>query len=122
MMSKSEPRAPGVLAIEPARATQAGGTTRLARQARPGGPGKDDHRAAAEAEAAATASAIARLCWRISRPGVMEHPAVMRELGKLEQQLTVQLDSQAGRPPGRHRSPVGSDGSHQILPVDIPDQ
>jgi hypothetical protein len=115
MMSKSEPRVPGVLATEPARPTRAGGTTQLARRPRPGGRGKDDHRAAAEAEAAATATAIARLCWRISRPGVLEHPAVMRELGKLEQQLTVQLDSQAGRTPGRHRSPVGkapgSDGS-----------
>jgi hypothetical protein len=61
---------------------------------------------AAEAEAAATATAIARLRARISRPGTLEHPAVMCELGKLEQQLIAQLDSQVGRRPGRHRSPA----------------
>jgi hypothetical protein len=80
----------------------------------PSGPGGV---LAIEAEAAATASAIARLRRRISRPGALEHPAVMRELGKLEQQLIAQLDSQAGRRPGRHRSPArearGSDGSCQ---------
>ena len=70
-------------------------------------PGTDDDRAAAEAEAADIAIAIARLRWRISRPGTLEHPAVMRELGKLDQQLVAQLDSQAGRRPGRHRSPPG---------------
>jgi hypothetical protein len=87
MMSNSRPRVPGgVLAIEP-------------------GPGTHDHRAAAEAEAAATATAIARLRSRISRPGTLEHPAVLRELSKLEQQLITQLDSQVGRRPGRHRSP-----------------
>jgi hypothetical protein len=61
---------------------------------------------AAETEAAATAAAIARLRSRISRPGTLEHPAVMCELGKLEQQLIAQLDRQAGRRPGRHRSPA----------------
>lgn len=61
---------------------------------------------AAEAEAAATAAAIARLRSRISRPGTLEHPAVMCELAKLEQQLIAQLDSQVGRRPGRHRSPA----------------
>ena len=68
-------------------------------------PGTDDDRAAVEAEAAATATAIERLRWRISRPGTLEHPAVMRELGKLDQQLIAHLDRQAGRRPGRHRSP-----------------
>ena len=104
MMSNTEPRVPGgVLAIEPCPAAQAGATTQRARRPGPGGPGTHDRRAAAEAEAAAIATAIARLRWRISRPGTLEHPAVMRELDKLEQQLIAQLDSQAGRRPGRHR-------------------
>jgi hypothetical protein len=60
----------------------------------------------AEAEAAATATAIARLRSRISRPGALDHPAVMCELGKLEQQLIAQLDSQVARRPGRHRAPA----------------
>jgi hypothetical protein len=65
------------------------------------GPGR-----AAEAEATATITAIARLRWRISQPGTLEHPAVMRELGKLEEQLIALLDSRPGRRPGRHRSPA----------------
>jgi hypothetical protein len=104
MMNESRPRVPsGVLAFEPGPAAQAGATTRRARQ--PARGGTDDSRAAVEAEAAATATAITRLRWRISRPGTLEHPAVMRELGKLDRQLIAQLDSQAGRRPGRHRSP-----------------
>lgn len=104
MMSNTEPRVPGgVLAIEPCPAAQAGATTQRARRPGPGGPGTHDRRAAAEAEAAATATAIARLRWRISRPGTLEHPAVMCELDKLEQQVIAQLDRQAGRRPGRHR-------------------
>jgi hypothetical protein len=110
MISNSQPCVSGgVLAIEPGPAAQAGATTRRARRPARGGPGKHDHRAAAEAEAAATATAIARLRWRISRPGTLEHPAVMRELDKLEQQLIAQLDSQVGRRPGRHRSPARED-------------
>jgi hypothetical protein len=117
MMSNSEPGIPGgLVAIDPCPATQAGGTAELTHQPGPGGPGKHDHRAAAEAEAAATASAIAGLRWRISRPGTLEHPAVMHELGKLEEQLIAQLGSQADRRPGRHRSPVrtapGRDGDY----------
>lgn len=127
MRRKSGHNVPGgLVAVDPGPATQAGGTTELARQPGPSGPGKHDHRAAADAEAAATANAIARLRWRISRPGTLDHPAVIRELDKLEEQLTAQLDSQSGRRPGRHRSPVrkasGRDGGYQILPVDIPDQ
>jgi hypothetical protein len=114
MISNSQPCVSGgVLAIEPGPAAQAGATTRRARRPARGGPGTHDHRAAAEAEveaeAAATAIAIARLRWRISRPGTLEHPAVMGELDKLEQQLIAQLDSQVGRRPGRHRSPVRED-------------
>lgn len=71
-----------------------------------------DHRAAAEAEVSATVTAIAVLRRRISRPGTLEHPAVIRELGKLEEQLTVQLYSQTGRRPGRHRAPV-----HRAFPA-----
>ena len=113
MISSSEPRVPcGLLAIEPGAAAQAGATTRRARQLACGGAGTDDDRVAVEAEAAATATAIARLRWRISRPGTLEHPVVMRELDKLGQQLIAQLDSQAGRRPGRHRSPP-SEGSGQ---------
>jgi hypothetical protein len=57
-----------------------------------------------ESEAAATATAIAGLRRRLRRPEVLEHPAVMGELRKLDEQVTAQLADQAGSSPGRHRS------------------
>jgi hypothetical protein len=60
--------------------------------------------AQADIEVAATTTAIAGLRRRLRRPGTVEHPAVRRELRKLEEQL-VSLFEQAGRNPGRHRSP-----------------
>jgi hypothetical protein len=74
-----------------------------------GGPG---NQADTEAEAIATATAIAGLRWRLSHHGTLEHPAVQRELRKLEEQVTAQLADQADRNPGRHRSLVG--GGQQI--------
>jgi len=53
----------------------------------------------------ATTTAIAALRQRLSQPSALEHPAVCRELRKLEEQLMSQFD-QGGRKPGRHRSPA----------------
>ena len=61
-----------------------------------------------EADASATATAIAGLRRRLRRPEVLEHPAVRDELRKLEEQVTTQLVEQAGRNPGRHRSANGA--------------
>jgi hypothetical protein len=65
--------------------------------------GRDYPQADTEAEAAAATTAIAGLRWRLKRQDTLEHPAVLRELRKLEEQVTAQLE-QANRNPGRHRS------------------
>ena len=65
-------------------------------------PGTD-----ADADAAATTTAIAGLRNRLSRAGTLGHPAVRCELRKLEELVLSQLD-QAGHKPGRHRSPVSA--------------
>ena len=64
----------------------------------------------AETEATAATTAIAGLRRRLSHQGVIEHPAVRRELRKLEEQLAAQFDGTA-RAPGRHRSPAGAPGA-----------
>jgi hypothetical protein len=68
------------------------------------GLGSPDCPGEIEAEAAATATAIAGLRSRLRRPEILEHPAVMDELRKLDEQVTSQLGDEAGRSPGRHRS------------------
>jgi len=72
----------------------------MSRRPASGGSG---NQADTEAEATATATAIAGLRWRLRRQGTLEHPAVLRELRKLEEQVTAQLADQIGRNPGRHR-------------------
>jgi len=68
----------------------------------------------AETEATAASTAIAGLRRRLSHQGVIEHPAVLRELRKLEEQLAAQLDG-AGCAQGRHRSPAEAPGAgHDI--------
>ncbi|HEV2372859.1 MAG TPA: helix-turn-helix transcriptional regulator [Streptosporangiaceae bacterium] len=57
-----------------------------------------------EAEAKATARVIEGLRWRLRRQGTLEHPEILRELRKLEEQVTAQIE-QTDRKPGRHRSP-----------------
>jgi hypothetical protein len=61
----------------------------------------------ADADVAATTTAIAGLRSRLSRAGTLGHPAVRCELRKLEELLLSQVD-QAGHRPGRHRSPVSA--------------
>jgi hypothetical protein len=65
----------------------------------------DDIQARTGTEAAAAATAIAGLRWRLRRQSTLEHPAVRRELNQLDEQLTAQLDRSAS-PPGRHRLPA----------------
>jgi len=49
---------------------------------------------------------IARLRNQLGHAGVIDNPAVRRELRKLDELLLSQFD-QTGYKPGRHRSPVG---------------
>jgi hypothetical protein len=64
----------------------------------------------AHADAETSTTVIAGLRNRLARAGTADHPAVQRELRKLEELLISQLD-QAGRTPGRHRSPVSTASS-----------
>jgi hypothetical protein len=67
---------------------------------------QDDPQAGTDAEAAAASTAIAGLRWRLRRQSTLEHPAVRRELRKLDEQLAARLE-RAGSTPGRHRFPGG---------------
>ncbi len=84
--------------------------SRRARRDAQGGPQPD-------IEVAATTSAIAGLRRRLRRLGLIEDPALRRELRKLEEQLAA-LFEQAGRV-GRHRVPDGKtsgDGEPELKP------
>ncbi|HVB43100.1 MAG TPA: hypothetical protein VNF47_10400 [Streptosporangiaceae bacterium] len=71
------------------------------------GNSRDDRHAAteADAEAAVTVTAIAGLRQRLRCQATLKHPAVRRELSKLEEQLADHLE-RAGHVPGRHRAPA----------------
>ena len=56
-----------------------------------------------EVEVAATVAMIARLRSRLRNSEILEDPKVLKELYKLEQQVTAQL-AYADQKPGRHRS------------------
>lgn len=71
-------------------------------------------RADLQAEVAATTTAIAGLCQRLSRPGLCDHPNVRHELRKLEELLAT--FEQAGRSPGRHRAQAGQAGRSERKP------
>jgi hypothetical protein len=88
----------------------------MSRHSGPGGPGSPDSQANSEAEAAAIVTAIAGLRWRLRRQDMLEHPAVLREMSKLENQVAAQLARQADRHPGRHRSPAGATPGRQAGP------
>jgi hypothetical protein len=68
---------------------------------------QDQEQAATEAEAAATATVIAGLRWRLRCQETLEHPKVLSELHKLEDQVAEQL-GYIDRNPGRHRSSLGN--------------
>jgi len=63
-----------------------------------------------DTDAETTTTVIAGLRNRLARAGTADHPAVQRELRKLEELLISQVD-EAGHPPGRHRSPVSATAS-----------
>jgi hypothetical protein len=75
--------------------------------------GQDYPQAAIEAEATATVIAIGGLRYRLRRQETLEHPKVLSELHKLQEQVTEQL-AYADRNTGRHRSTVGKAISQQI--------
>jgi hypothetical protein len=66
---------------------------------------EDPRRVTADAEAAAASKVIAMLRRHLRDQDVLEHPAVSRELRKLEEQLTAQLTG-TGQTGGRHRVPT----------------
>jgi hypothetical protein len=75
--------------------------------------GQDCSQSAADVEASATAMVIAGLRWRLRRQETLEHPKVLSELQKLEEQLADQLGP-PDQPSGRHRSRDGQALSQQI--------
>lgn len=68
-------------------------------------PCHDPRRLTADADAAAASKVIAALRRELRDQDVLEHPAVSRELRKLEEQLTSQLTG-TGQAGGRHRMPT----------------
>jgi hypothetical protein len=79
--------------------------------------GQDSSQTAADVEASAAATAIAGLRWRLRRQEILEHPKVLGELQKLEDQVADQL-AQLDRPSGRHRATAGDETSQQISDAD----
>jgi hypothetical protein len=75
--------------------------------------GQDVTQVVTDAEATTAAEIIAGLRWRLRRPGLVRHPAVLGELRKLEEQVTTQLE-QEDHNPGRHRSPAAGTPSQQV--------
>ena len=71
----------------------------------------NSRRVTADAGATAASKVIAALRRQLRDQDILEHPAVSRELRKLEEQLTAQLTgtSQAG---GRHRVPTTPTARH----------
>lgn len=65
--------------------------------------GQDNQLAAIEREATATATVIAGLRWRLKRQETIEHPKVLTELRRLEEQVTAQL-AHSDEAAGRHRA------------------
>ncbi len=66
---------------------------------------RNDHggiAAVPDADAAATSRVIATLRRQLRHQDILKHPAVSRELRKLEEQLTAQL-TETGQASGRHR-------------------
>lgn len=72
---------------------------------RPGRPRNGQGPWPEDAEAEATTIAIAGLRWRLRHRGVLQHPDVLREFRRLEQDVLALLE-QPGQSPGRHRSPA----------------
>jgi hypothetical protein len=83
----------------------------MSRERRRGGPGGQDQ-TDFEAEAAATVTAIAGLCRRLRHPGILQHPAVVQGLRRLDEQVIAA--SQVSEASGRHRSSPGCQNVGQI--------
>jgi hypothetical protein len=64
-------------------------------------------------EATATATTITGLRWRLRRQELLEHPQVLSELRKLQDQIEEQL-AYADQNPGRHRSTASTAAGRQI--------
>jgi hypothetical protein len=76
--------------------------------------GQDHQVAIAEAEASATATVIAGLCWRLKRQENIKHPKILNELSKLIELLNVRL-GQSEEGTGRHRLSANLPMSQQIV-------
>jgi hypothetical protein len=77
----------------------------MSRERRRGGPGSQDRQADLDAEATAIVIAIGGLCRRLRRPGILQHPAVVQGLRRLDEQVIA--GSEVSEPSGRHRSHPG---------------
>jgi hypothetical protein len=76
-------------------------------------PDDRDPQTAIDIEATAAATVIAGLRWRLRRQEILEHPTVLDELCRFQQQIEEQL-AYAEQHPGRHRSIVSKAASQQI--------
>jgi hypothetical protein len=95
------------------RSSIAGASLMSGRHGRGTPDGQDCSQTAADVEASTTATVIAGLRWRLRRRETLEHPKVLSELQKLEDQIADQL-AHPDQTPGRHRSTVGNAISEQI--------
>jgi len=86
-----------------------------------GVPDDRDPQAAIDMAAAATATTIAGLAWRLRHPGLLEHPKVLTALRRLQDQVEEQL-AYGDQNTGRHRSTLGLPASQQINDVSGFDQ
>jgi hypothetical protein len=76
--------------------------------------GQDHQAAIAGAEANATATVIAGLCWKLRRQEDIKHPKILSELSKLIELLDVRL-GQSEEGTGRHRLSSNLPMSQQIV-------
>jgi len=77
----------------------------MSRERRRSGPSSQDRQTDLDAEATAIVIAIGGLCRRLRRPGILQHPAVVQGLRRLDEQVIAA--SEVSEASGRHRSSSG---------------
>ena len=83
----------------------------MSRERRRSGPATQDQQTDLDVEATAILIAIGGLCRRLRRPGILQHPAVIQGLRRLDEQVIA--GSEVSEPSGRHRSSGGETPSRQ---------
>lgn len=84
-------------------------------------PDSRDPQAVIDMEATVTATVIAGLCWRLRRQEILEHPKVLSELRRFQDQIDAQL-AYGDQNSGRHRSTTSAAANQQINDVSGLDQ